>query len=623
MRTIFIGQNQCETSSTDDINAKIGKLADNSNDLNNFEAANAKLTEILSRLNPNRATGSIAKRSGEIAMLERLVKGGEEIPGSIEEYQRYLHAQEDEHELLKRQMKEAGEKQEEVSRQQSAAAKKSEWERLKKTVVRRTEEGKEFQQKFPGNIPEMEDVKDRISECGAMERAHERVLTYQVSEEERREISLLGKMFGEGVPSEAELEGKIEEAIRFRNLCQEHNSQQMSPAEKERLDELESCFGDERESVTAIVGKWNNRNATKAALPSKKAALMALKASLEAQKPQESKRPLLFLVVGIVLAATGLFVAVKRSPVVGIIIGVLGIGLLAAGILGRRNKAEPEKSKFSPEFEELCRAIEEDEGLIARTDQDVAAYLREHGKSFDESTVSVCLQEITEESIEYSSLKKKNQQSANSISGEALEDLRQSINIFLRKYGVTSADLSFADDLYILKSRAEKYAVLADKMRNLKKAEREYESFRGRIISFLKEYGYEPSDNISLQIGDIRDSVDDYQDSMGVLEEAIKELRQFEAENDVSALHEIQIEEALPTLEELNQRMQQLTEKREAVHNKIGAYNSTLENLQEQYDEWEENKTRLDELKALQEAEQKKYSQVYIAKKSWNRQRKL
>ena len=46
IRTVFIGQNQCETSSTDDINAKIGQLADNSNDLNNFEAATAKLAEI-------------------------------------------------------------------------------------------------------------------------------------------------------------------------------------------------------------------------------------------------------------------------------------------------------------------------------------------------------------------------------------------------------------------------------------------------------------------------------------------------------------------------------------------------------------------------------------------------
>ena len=38
MRTVFIGQADCETAVTDDINAKIGNLTDNSNDLNSFEA---------------------------------------------------------------------------------------------------------------------------------------------------------------------------------------------------------------------------------------------------------------------------------------------------------------------------------------------------------------------------------------------------------------------------------------------------------------------------------------------------------------------------------------------------------------------------------------------------------
>jgi len=62
MRTVFIGQSGCETSPTDDINAKIGNLADNSNDLNNFDAADKRLKEIINGLNPERVTGSLSKR---------------------------------------------------------------------------------------------------------------------------------------------------------------------------------------------------------------------------------------------------------------------------------------------------------------------------------------------------------------------------------------------------------------------------------------------------------------------------------------------------------------------------------------------------------------------------------
>ena len=86
MRTVFIGQGECETAATDDVNAKIGNFADNANDLDRYEAANARLTEIVNALTPSRATGSIAKRREEIARYGRIVQGGEGILESIDKY---------------------------------------------------------------------------------------------------------------------------------------------------------------------------------------------------------------------------------------------------------------------------------------------------------------------------------------------------------------------------------------------------------------------------------------------------------------------------------------------------------------------------------------------------------
>ena len=47
IRTVFIGQNDLVTSATDDINAKIGNLTDDTNDLNRFEEADKKLTDYI------------------------------------------------------------------------------------------------------------------------------------------------------------------------------------------------------------------------------------------------------------------------------------------------------------------------------------------------------------------------------------------------------------------------------------------------------------------------------------------------------------------------------------------------------------------------------------------------
>lgn len=614
MRTVFIQQNQCETSPTDDINAKIGQLADNSNDLNNFEAAAAKLAEIISRLNPNRSTGSISKRSEEIARYERIVKGGEGITDSIEQYQKYLKEEETFHEGLKEQMKEAGETQEKVSRQQSAMARKSEWERLKSAVARKAEEKDACRQKFPGNIPVLEDVKKKISECNDMERAKEKAAMYQFSQAEKEELVSLADTFAPGLPSDGDFEEKLKETKKFRDLSQEHTSEQMSSSEKERLDELEPYFGNETENVTSVVGKWNNRNTKKGALPSKQAALMALKASMESGRPKRSKKMPFLLVIGIIFVAAGLAVALISSPTAGILMAAAGVGIAAAGILAR-GKEEPAQPEFSPEYENLRQVIEEDEKFVARIEEEVADYLMRHGKNYNEDTVSFVLQEIMAESVEYNALKKKSEKSLDSTKAADIEELRQSLTAFLGKYGILSTDSKFVDDFYVLKDKAEKYKALREKQGNFEKAEREFETRRGRILSFLEEYSFEASDDVSLQFDDIRDSVVTYQDAAKALKDAREELEQFETDNSILALKEIRIEESLPTLEELNQTIQILTEKREAVHDKIVSYNKTLGNLQEEYDEWEENCAKLKELKSLQAIEQKKYEYVSVAKK--------
>lgn len=614
MRTVFIEQNQCETSSTDDINAKIGQLADNSNDLNNYEAATAKLTEIINKLNPNRATGSISKRGEDIAKYERIVKGGEEISDSIKRYQEKLHDEEVTYERLKEQMTEIGETQKKVSGQQSMMAKKSEWERLKNAVDKKMENKEIYRQKFPGNIPTLEDVKKKISECNDMEKAYDKVVMYHVTQGEKDNLVSLTNTFAQGTPLDATIEEMLDKAKKLRDLNLTYASEQISSTEKERFDELEPYFVNELENVTSVVGKWNNRNTKKAALPSKHAALMALKASMESQRPRQSKKISILLIIGIILVATGLLVAVAASPIAGIIMVGVGMAFAVVGILGNKKEASAQPG-ISPEFENLRQTIEEDEEFIAKTDEQVKGYLIAHGKNFNEDTVSIVLQEITEEFFEYSSLKKKYQRFQYHTKSTDIENLRQALMTFLGKFGIISNDSKFVEDLYILKDKAEKYNLSKEKQRNLEKAEKEYETLRKKMASFLNEYSYEVSDNISLQLSGIQDSVVNYQTSMKALEDVREELKQFETANAIFALNEIKIDESLPTLETLNQVIQQLTDKREKVHNNIGNYNKALENLQEEYDEWEENYTKLKELKSIQSMEKKKYEYVSIAKK--------
>ena len=56
-RTVFIAQSDCVTMTTDSINAKIGNLADNTDDINNFETVIDRFQKMLHKLSVTRSTG--------------------------------------------------------------------------------------------------------------------------------------------------------------------------------------------------------------------------------------------------------------------------------------------------------------------------------------------------------------------------------------------------------------------------------------------------------------------------------------------------------------------------------------------------------------------------------------
>ena len=73
-RSIYIAQADCVAVPSDGINAKLGNLAENTNDINNFETASADIKDMMNKMSPNRITGSIKKRVNTITSIEQELK---------------------------------------------------------------------------------------------------------------------------------------------------------------------------------------------------------------------------------------------------------------------------------------------------------------------------------------------------------------------------------------------------------------------------------------------------------------------------------------------------------------------------------------------------------------------
>lgn len=186
MRTVFIGQADCETSVTDDINAKIGNLTDNSNDLNSFEAASARLKDLLNSLTPSRKTGSISQRKNEITELDRKVVAQKGIPEALQKLQEKRSEELQVYHQLKAQLQTLQNEQTRLSNLQRILARKEQWDNLKREV-------QGARKVFVDDVPSMELIDEVQKHYSEMEKASERMASYKLTESEKEQLSTLQK----------------------------------------------------------------------------------------------------------------------------------------------------------------------------------------------------------------------------------------------------------------------------------------------------------------------------------------------------------------------------------------------------------------------------------------------
>ncbi len=612
MRTIFISQNSCETSASTDINARIGTLTDNSDDLNSYETANAHLTAIMNQLTPSRATGSLARRRDQIARLDRMVQDGFALSDSLETYDKYFRSESDLYESLRRQMKEAGELQTTVTKHQNILAKKEQWEHLKQVTASRIRQYSQAKEAFPGEIPSMAEIERQLSALSSMDRAAERTALCKLTSQEKEELSSLQKTFSSGMPDSSEMDEMTKSAVQLRSLFQKYADKNLSAEELSCLKQLEQTFLNDTEDISSIIARWNLRNTKKSALSSKQATMAALKASMVSGSQTRPSITVL-MVAGILSVALGIALLAGSMTLPGGIVAGVGVIFLVTGLFVRQRPSSVPDPAIVSQLDALQNAMEEDREFIERTDQEVAAYLWNHGKRFEETSASSMLHLLMEEFVRYSDLKKKYKTSRDSATSRQIHEIRSRLYNFLERFGIHSSENQFETDLYRLKEQTASFLFLSGKEADFKNARTSYFAVSGEIRHFLEEYGFSPSENLGAQLNSLRDSLDNYQDSQKLYGEALEELKNFESGMDKVLLEKLSPEDdfptsTLPSLENLNQTILSLTEDMENCRHRIGEYNKTLENLQEQYDEWVQNREDLQELKDLQKAEERKYN---------------
>lgn len=192
-RSIYIAQKDCVSTSSDAINAKLGDLADNTNDINHYEKAMNQLKDALNQRSPTRATGSVKKREAFLTRLSMELKGFEDaregLAGLRELYQEKL--QEKESVTARRQ--EAAGALRRASEESTKKEQRKQYDAILAEQQEREQELGRTESSFPKEIPAKEEMRTMIERVSQLEQAVTTMQNFALTPEEQREYQLLSE----------------------------------------------------------------------------------------------------------------------------------------------------------------------------------------------------------------------------------------------------------------------------------------------------------------------------------------------------------------------------------------------------------------------------------------------
>ena len=209
-RSIFIAQNDCVCDVSDGINAKLGNLAENTNDINNFDNASRKLKEILNQLTPDRVTGSIKKRKNYITQLSQELRGfsaAQDGLAGIKKKEQVVSEQIEELLQIRKNYASALVIASEDSRKQELYA---QYDVLCKEVEEKEKKTQGFESYFPSGVPSAREFSEYIALSRKIEEINTILKGMELSEEEQQEWDTLHEMFEKELPSEENIDFSIE-----------------------------------------------------------------------------------------------------------------------------------------------------------------------------------------------------------------------------------------------------------------------------------------------------------------------------------------------------------------------------------------------------------------------------
>ncbi len=475
-RSVFISQNDVKTKSTDGISAKIGDLADVSDDMNHYESAVSSLKKEIDRLTPDRKTGALYRHREELEALKRELTEEEHVNGMLRSL---------------------------------------------------TEERKQDREKIAKLRKEHAVLLEKQQNLSSLQGSLD---AYRFQKEEQELFSRLEERYADGVPESEELayyKNMLDEAEDLQKSIFMH---QLSAAEQEELKECREFFSGycpDEEEIRRKLEQWKRRNEIKSALAAKRAAAKMTRYAAGSDSGRHTG--LILLTAGICAIAAGICIAIFSRMPAGIVLSAAGAVLLLSGLWICKRDSASKASGTDSAYAAFLEELQQEEAFAEQTEKEMKEYLTLFSVEYEENHVMDSLYELLRLCRRYVSLDGK-------ASGENPEEQRKryeeqigEVRFFLKQYGIPAneEDARLDDDLAKLKHETEEYLRLEQKKARCFELTAEYEKqgagLPGDISREIGELS-EEEEKLRERMSLTRNQILAYQETLDRLEEKKREL---------------------------------------------------------------------------------------------------
>ena len=642
LRTVFIAQNDCDTAATDSINAKIGNLTDCLDDMNNYEVVQQKLKDLRNSLTPSRKTGALKQQKEEIAQLKDELRRAESAEQAVTELEERLAASKEERSRLLSERKELQEKWELRTGQREMEAKRSHYVGIRSQFEEKQKAVESGLLALGGNVPERDVLQSMQEQRNELLKLESEAETNRLSQEQRERLKILRARFEEGVPGEEELRRGQELSLRLEELQSAAMRDGLSREEQQEYVRLKDRFGvfaerpgvsnpesvdfgrvggrggDVDRELDEAIRQWDRYIDKKSGLGTKRATLSSLQAMEQSVQPSRKEKGLGGVAVfGMalalcLLAAGGVLMALRYTTV--------GLGLLAVGVVAvaasmvwiclARAKREAEPARGAEELQRqsagtarLEQEIAGDEAVMAEARRYTAEILHRFGMDLadwgeDERRTRDELYTLKNDWRRLGRLRAMELDYQGKDYEAQMQKLREQIVAILAPFcgkhelrdeqsghlGVVCASLE--------KERAD-FVVLESRDGKCAKAEEAAAELQARLRQFLERHGQGEAGDLDMGLGEIARILNDYENDCHDRDRLKDELEAFEASYDIRNF-ERPTEEVSESEEELKERMEQTDERASALLDNIHSYQLQLDERQQDLDNLQLQKEKLD-----------------------------